>query len=382
MTRVETVLLGMLGFASLVSVAVSQSLMGVLAVWLAVRAVRERPRPVGFELMVGLFVGWCLLMIPFSTDPAFSLGKAHRFAVFSALWIGALTVDRDGRRRVLLWSLAAAAALNAVISLATEEYSLQEGHRRLTLLQGSAMTGAWLMAAVSIVLTAFLVTLRGRRDRVLLALAQAPVLAALLFTRTRSAWLGVLAGWTVIFLLKQKRLIPVLGVAVVLGLALAPAEVKDRVRSIGDPAQSSNNERLVQWRAAVELIRWKPVTGVGDVYLRDVMAAHTSYENTRDADHHHLHQSYLTTAVFWGIPAAVLLVALLGRLLWLLGRGWRRRTEATSWQEGWILAGIGVWVLYAMVGMIDSTVIDVETSLVCLLAMGTGIAGSRGQGKG
>jgi len=374
--RAEVALLAMLGFSALLSVAVSQTLMGLLAAWLAARAMAVRPRPgrTGFEWSVALFVGWCLLMIPFSTDPGFSLGKAHRFAVFSALWIGALMVDTDGRRRALLWAIVAGAVANAGWSLATEDYGWALNTRRMTLVQGSAMTGAWILAAASIVMAAFLAALPDRRAKLVLLLAQAPVLAAVFFTRTRSAWLGLLAGWLVILLLRRKRLVPVLVAALALGVVLAPSDVKERVRSIADPTQSSNSARIQQWRAGLELVRWKPVTGVGDVYLRDVISERTEYRDKHDSRMHHLHHSYLTAAVFWGIPAAVFLAAMLLHLAWLLARAWRGRAGRSPWAQGWILAGLGVWALYALVGMVDSTVIDVETSLVCLLVMGVGLA--------
>lgn len=372
--RMESGLLVLLAVSGMISVAVSQSLMAVLALLLAGRSLLKRPRarPAGFEWSVGLYVLWCLLMIPFSTDPGFSLLMAKRFGIYSILWVGALMVDGDDRRRALLWALVLGAVVNAGWSLATEDYGWALKSRRLTLIQGSAMTGAWLMAAASILMMAFTTALPGKRAKLLLLLAQAPVLAAVFFTRTRSAWLGLLAGWLVILLLRRKRLLPLLAAALALAVVFAPADVKDRIRSIGDPAQSSNSERLTQWRHGLELVRWKPVTGVGDVYLRDVLAERTTYENKHDDDMHHLHHSYLTAAVFWGIPGAALLVLMLGHLLWRLGKAWRGRDGLTPLQRGWVLAGLGVWTLYALVGVIDSTVIDPETSLICLFVLGVG----------
>jgi O-antigen ligase len=365
--------------SSMLSVAISQICLGVLALLMVGRAVwkRERPCHVPFEWSVGIVVVWGLLMIPFSTDPGFSFMMSKRFALYSALWVGACLVDDEGRRRNMFWALVLAIAANAVFTAMTEEYELNGTGRRVTMVQDSAMTGAWIMACASIVMFAFIIVLKSWRLRMLLMVAELPLLFVIYLSRTRSAWLGLLAGLLVVLFVTRKRLIPVVAVALMLMVVLGPSGFKDRVVSIFDPSYSSNNVRLEQWGAGLDLIKLKPVTGVGDVYLADLIAEHTDYVNTFTSSMHHLHQSYVTTAVFWGIPGLVALLVLMGHLLVLLIKAWRHGGDEGPYRQGWVLGALGVWVFYCLTGMIDALVIDPEMSLVFLGVMGVGVGARR-----
>jgi len=370
-----TGLLVLFAASSMLSVAISQICLGVLVLLMLGRSVwsRERPCQVPFAWSVGLFVIWGLLMIPFSTDPAFSFGMAKRFALYSALWVGACLVDGEDRRRWMFWALVAAIVANAVHTALTQDYDLDGTGRRVTMVQRSAMTGAWIMASASIIMFAFIMVLRSWRIRIVLMSAELILLFLIYLSRTRSAWLGLLAGLLTVLFITRKRLIPVVVLIFALGVALGPEAIRERVVSIVDPSYSSNSVRIAQWEAGVELVKWKPVTGVGDVYLAEIIEAKTDYVNTFASNMHHLHHSLVTTAVFWGIPGLVMLLVLMGHLLILLVRAWRTGAGDEPYRRAWVLAGLGVWVFYNLTGMLDALVIDPEMSLVFLGVLGVGL---------
>ena len=121
----------------------------------------------------------------------------------------------------------------------------------------------------------------------------------MLFTQSRGAWLGAILALGVFALLRDRRLV-VLGV---IGLIIAPffipAEVLTRFLSIGDLADTSTNFRLSIWLASLEMIRvfWPIGIGLGTetfVMLYNLYAFSAAHAL-------HTHNLYLQLIVDLGI---------------------------------------------------------------------------------
>ena len=82
---------------------------------------------------------------------------------------------------------------------------------------------------------------------------------ALLISRTRNAWIGALAGLTVIALMRAPRLLWGLAAAVALVLVLRPAAVMERL-TLSD---ASSRDRYFMWQAGIDMVRDRPVFGQG-----------------------------------------------------------------------------------------------------------------------
>lgn len=373
-----TILLVLFAAASMLSVAISMICLGLIGLTMIVRGLRYRDYPgnVPFMWSVGLLVLWGLLMIPFSTEPWFSLKMSKRFALYVALWVGACLIEGEDRRRLVFWAMVAGITSNAIYTLLFEEYQIDGTGRRVTMVQNSSMTGAWIMASISVLMFAFMVSLRNGRLQLLLGAAQVPILFALYLSRTRSSWVGFLAGLLIVLLIKKKRLIPVLALAVILLFVIGPPGFQTRVTSITDPTFRSNHHRIDQWKAGLELVKRSPITGIGDVYPKKMIHEFTDYSESRPTDMRHIHHSLLTAALFWGIPGLVFLLVLMGHLLVLLIRAWRKMDETEPYRQAWILGGIGMWVFYNLTGLADALATDPEMSLVFLVVVGIGIGKS------
>lgn len=112
-----------------------------------------------------------------------------------------------------------------------------------------------------------------RGERVLGAIAAALLVAGIVVTRSRAAWLVLPAALLVWLLLTEGRrrvVVPVVALAAAVALALptalkwtAPEPYLDTAARLFDASTGSGQGRLVQYRATLELVAAHPVLGVG-----------------------------------------------------------------------------------------------------------------------
>jgi len=372
------VFLALMALASHLSVAASQILLGAALLTALVRWLRGRDRPeaLAVELPAVLLLVWALAMIPLSPRPEESLLFARRFYLFTALWLCATFVRGEGRRGVLLALALAGAVVNCVYSIVTEAWLPGDFSRRISLIQHSTMTGSWLVMCAALTAVSYVIHGRGLWLRVLAAASTAPLLAALVLTQSRSAWLGFATGAAVTVALRRKRLVLLLLALVVGVFALGPDTYRDRLRTIVDPTYRTNVQRFAMWEAGWDLVKAHPLTGVGDRNLSEYSPVFQS--RGRDATLPHLHSNPLMLAVIWGLPGLVLgtwFMLALGVRLW-------RRRQVFGRQDGrgpplrpvWIAAALGIWTAVNVSGLFDWSFGDPELSLVFFSTCGIALS--------
>jgi O-antigen ligase len=144
-------------------------------------------------------------------------------------------------------------------------------------------------------------------DRLWTALVMPALVVALALTFTRSAWIGTCVGVALLFVLKDRRLLAALPVAVALVIILAPAEVTQRMYSMFDVNDPSNRDRIAMLHSGVEMVRDHPFTGVGPDMVKTV------YQDYRqpwavNPLNVHLHNVPMHIAAERGIPALLIWV--------------------------------------------------------------------------
>ena len=112
-------------------------------------------------------------------------------------------------------------------------------------------------------------------DRIWAALVMPALVAALAATLSRNAWVGACAGIGLLFLIRDFRLVALLPVVAAVFIAVAPAQMTDRLYSYvphqhlrHDSATTeasllSNRDRLAMIRSGLRIIKDDPLTGVG-----------------------------------------------------------------------------------------------------------------------
>lgn len=133
---------------------------------------------------------------------------------------------------------------------------------------------------------------------------------SLAFTFSRSGWVGLFVGLLVFSLLKDKRILILILIALLAGATLLPDAFLQRVSTIGNPLDSSNVYRLTVWQESIGIIKDFPLTGVG-LGHQSFMRIYPRYMLDRGKAPFHTHNSYLQVLVETGIIGLLV-------FLWLL----------------------------------------------------------------
>lgn len=384
-------MLVLLALLATLSVAASQVTLGVVLALLVWRSVRGRaPLRTGLEWPALLLVVWALAVIPWSGDVRQSLVYARRWYLLVPLWAGATLIVPRRWRLAVLGALALGAVVSALRGMV--QFARKGGvhYESGDQLAGRAdplagyMTGGGLLMLTGLVLLAAVLLARPRRHRAWAAGALVVVLACLLLTLTRSAWLGFAAGAAVILALWRPRwLAPAAAVVLVAAFAL-PGTMKTRLLSAFDPNHRSNSQRVLMWQTGWDWVREHPLVGVGDRDLKSLYRAH--HGDRPDVEiQGHLHSNLIMFAVIWGVPGCLLALAFLVAVLLQLGRRWRalggaaRRSppDDDDLARVWCLGAVGAWVGFMVAGLFEWNFGDAEVALLLWLVVGVGLARER-----
>lgn len=382
-------LLVILLLAANLSIAVSQVTLGAcLALFLVRwRFFDLRPTRTRLEIPALLLLAWALLMIPFSTDPGQSLVFTRRFYLFSALWIAG-TVATDLRSlKILVWALLAGAlaiSLYGQIRLVIQTGDLF--YYRLGQMSNPMTSGCLLMMVLLVVAGFLLERGTGWRLRLGLAAGALPVFVGLIETMTRSAWLGLVAGLTVMLLVVRPRWLVVflaLLVAVPLLIGFLPGDPLSRgylprLKPSYILGGRSTQERVTMWRGGMAMVKRNPLVGVGDRDLRELGPDYFGDQDTHYSGH--LHSNPVMLAVIWGVPGFLLGTVFLLAPGWLLWSRWRLGMAALDRAPpevmSWILGALGVWAGFFVAGLTEWYFGDAETMLMYLAILGIALGAS------
>ncbi|HYH03907.1 MAG TPA: O-antigen ligase family protein [Bacillota bacterium] len=175
---------------------------------------------------------------------------------------------------------------------------------------------------------------------------------ALLFNGTRGAWLAILVTLIVYGLLKIKEKPRVFLYCICFiflsGLIIYNVPtIKARFYSIGDlESNSSNRERVLIWKSALQMFHDHPLTGVGAgnfgaVYQKQYISPHAVHP-----DLNHAHNNFLHTLAETGVIGFSGFLVLFGYLVFYFYKAYRRNNN-----NYWGLIGlliVLVWLLHGL----------------------------------
>jgi O-antigen ligase len=141
-----------------------------------------------------------------------------------------------------------------------------------------------------------------KRDRTWPALVLPAVLVALSLTFTRNTWVGISAAMGALFVLKDRRLLALLPIAVALLLLVAPGRVTARVYSVLDLNDPANRDRVAMLRSGWRIVRDHPLVGVGPDNVKLVYPQYRMPEAVEPLNVH-LHNVPMQIAAERGLPA-------------------------------------------------------------------------------
>jgi putative inorganic carbon (HCO3(-)) transporter len=300
--RVAYVLLLAFAGAPQFSIFVAELLLAVIAVLWLVIVIRGRERiavPPMFWPLVA-YAAATLVSSAFSVDPRVSFKDSKQLVLFAIVPIAYRLLP--GRRTLKAVDvMITAGALSAVYGIV--QYGIFDFDNLGQRVQGTLghyMTYSGLIMLVACVATARVMF--KPQDRLWAALIMPAVLVALALTFSRNAWVGACAGISLLFLLRDFRLVAIVPVAAALFLAFAPAPIADRLYSTFRLCDPTNIDRVAMIHSGLRIIKDDPLTGVGPNMVIQVYPHYRDPSATKQLNPH-LHNVPLQIAAERGLPA-------------------------------------------------------------------------------
>jgi len=356
--------------------AIANSVLAVLlvAAWLAWRRGELRGRPCARALLApfALFALASLLSAIFSLDRLESFDKLPRLFVLLLVPASAALLDAKWWPR-FVGTLSLVTTVLAGWGLVQYAQGADSLDNRIHGPMAHYMIySGWMLLAVALLIGELLLDPE-RRVWLLLPPALLGTLA-LILSFTRNAWVGLAVGLLVLAAAWRRQLLVLYpAVALVLWLAL-PRPILDRVISIFDLRQSSNYDRLCMTISGLQMVRDRPITGVG---LAMVPRLYPLYRRD-DAPRWrvpHLHNNLVQIAAERGLPA-------LAAYLWLIGAyvvvTWKALPRLTGPPRAAAAASLAAIVAITVAGLFEYNFWSASVQYLTLAIMGGGVGHAEG----
>jgi putative inorganic carbon (hco3(-)) transporter len=372
---------------TLVSIAVSQILIGVSFVALLVSRTSLRFPPV--RLPLGLFFLGTVISLAFSADPIAGLPQIRKFYVFLVLLLvySAFHTLRHVTRLGLAWILLGTAS--GVVALAqfvlkyreaaeigVPFYEYYVGERITGFMSHWQTFGGEMMLVFCLLGALVLFAVQDRRRLLGSAACAAIVAAAIVLGFTRNIWLGSFVGGLYLLWFWRPRVILLVPIVLVAVIALGPDSLRARFTSLVQPhgEVDSNQHRIVTYRTGWRMIKANPLLGLGPEHVGIHFEEYVPQDVERlpEGWYGHLHNIYLHYAAERGVPTMLCLLWFLGRVLWDFSKAARR----TSVDRGrWFFHGAVAGTLGIMTaGFFELNLGDTEVLTLFLGIVAAGYA--------
>jgi len=356
-----------------VSIFVSQVLLTVMLLcWVALLATgRTRFAAPPFFRPLLMYAVLTLVATAFSVDPFVSFVDDKQLLLFLAV-PAIYEIARGTRARTVVHviiTVGAASAAFGIIQYGILHYN-NLGQRPQGAM-GHYMTYSGLLMLVATAAAARV--LFERRDWVWPALVMPALLVALALTFTRSAWVGASVAIAALLLMKDFRLLGLLPVLLVVGIAVAPPQVTQRFYSMFNVQDPTSRDRVAMMREGFRMIGADPLTGMGPNMVE------REYIRFRDPEavervNPHLHNVPMQIAAERGVPALAAWLWFVGSAaigLWGLLRSGRHRFLGA--------AGLGVIAGMLAAGLFEHNFGDSEFLLLFLVLITLPFASERAE---
>lgn len=325
--------------------------------------------PVGWPLLALVF--WTLAATAASDEPAAALPQIKKFFVFAMLpvvFTAARATDRCRRFAEAWFVVALGASIMSIaqFAVAAQEAGAQGGDfyrlyvdDRITGFHSHWMTFSQATALAFVTLASYLLFARRRPGHRIWAAVATAIGMALLLSFTRSVWLALIAAAFYLLAAAKPRALLAVPVLLAVVYAAAPDSLRQRVHSIQPGA---NENRLIMWRTGLNMIAAHPLLGVGPERAGPRFAEFqpADVEELPPGFYGHLHNVYIHFAAERGIPAALIVLWLFGRILWDMRRGLRGLPDGRDDRRFLLHAGVAGTLAVALVSCFDVSLGDSE----------------------
>jgi len=363
-----------------VSIAASQILLGVALLASIPLLKRDRVslhsmKPILLPLVI--YFLWTLIVTLASPNVMLGLRIDRKFYLFLLVPLVALVL-RGGKR--LTWIHRAVFAVASISSLLGLAQFIENPQRdllhRISGFMGHWMTYSGLLMLALVLLVAHAL-FAGWRSYLWAIPVAACIVVALILSQTRSAWIGAVAGISVLLLLRRPRaFVGFLVLVLVLGL-LMPSSVKQRFQTGLDPKDPNTRNRIELRQTSMRMIQANPWLGAGPQNVKSEALKYRGRNEFPDWMYMHMHNNFRQIAAGTGIPGLIVWLWLMIRFAWDSMRIYRF-ASSRSFSEGEELrkeasmassAAFGAWTALMVAGVFEYNFGDSEVLMLFLFIM-------------
>ena len=373
--------------AILFSIAVSQILLALAFASLLLSGQKLRFPPIKLPLL--LFVGGTVISLLLSGHVRDGTPQIRKFFVLLILLLVSSTFRTlaEVRAIVLIWTgVASLSALRSLFQFLQKYQEARELGRnfydyyvgeRITGFMSHWMTFGGEEMIVLLLLAAYLFFSPDRKWKIAGWLCGAILCVSLVLGFTRSIFLlGVPAGLLYLLWFWRRWLVVAVPVAAAIAMLFAPISLKERVTSIFQPhgATDSNMHRVITRRTGFEMIRRHPLFGLGPEQVKAQFDDYVPADIPRplpEGWYGHLHNIYLQYAAERGLPTALALFWMIGKILFDFAAALRR--SAADPEARFVLHGAIAMILAILAeGFFEYNLGDSEVLTMFLIVVGFG----------
>ena len=307
------------------------------------------------------------------------------------LFVVSMSLPLDARTvRRLVMLLVAAIALVAIVNLAEAGGLTSMGLGEVSTLGDRVAAAALMNFAIPFVVVALLRSRHGG-IKCLLAALLALLLVSEFVSQGRGPWVGLLVALCILLagligarFRWQAAALLLAAMALLAGLAaLVSPAIAQRFASLTRLAgDESINQRFIYYRAAIRAIGEHPIVGIGFENFRNIYPAYRGPDDVyffRNIIPTMVHNGYIETALNNGMAALLLYVALIGVVLFRLGRQIRLAQDpARRDLLLCLLAAICAYLVQDLSGWLDQALASVFWVTLGLAANQSGAAPATG----
>ncbi len=245
--------------------------------------------------------------------------------------------------------------------------------RRSNVLQMYMTAGGMMMFGLLLLLPFVVHPKTPPQLRWIAVVAMIPIGLNLLFTFTRSSWLGFLTGAVVIAAMRTKKMILPLAAIVLAVVLLASPEMQERMSSIFNPYHPNNVSRLHMWETGLRIFAGNPIVGVGDIGIEQVWK---TYADPAWEAWGHLHNNLLMWLVTLGVVGFTVLVGLFVAA-WRFAARTERRVREDWFAGSLVLGALAVMAGFHVNGLFEWNFGDSEIIMVMWAILGMTLSAGR-----
>ncbi len=372
-----TILILVFVAGSTFSIAITQTALTLAVVcWIVIMVCEKKvliPRTPTDYFFFGYFLVGLLSLI-FAQNEGAAVNFVKRLLLIPIVYLIAASISDKKSLKYTLLALIGSMVILSIIGIQKYLSGIGGLEGRLKLYH-HYMTSGGILMFVSLITFAFVSLSVPVKVRIAALLSGILMLFPLLFTFTRSSWLGFLGGILFLGVLQSRKFLFGCIIALILFYLLGPQTIKDRAFSIVDPNHPNNIERVYLWEAGIEMVKDYPLTGVGDIDLGELYMQYRSPEARQQQGH--MHNNFLMFAVTLGVPGFIVMMALFIRIFTT-----ELRISLSIPREEWLLRSTALGSLAAFIGfqingLFEWNFGDAEIAMLLWLTVGLTFAVER-----